>query len=487
MPWRSLSRRYFGVPNGPTPVTSNVQLSRVYLLLMTCLTCLFCLALRSNGAEQESPPPGSSIDAQMQTWNWHVQNTDIVQGYPPFAAKYYGPNSLPSGGQARETVSLDLMAGVRLWTGAEAHVDGLMWQGFGLADTEGVEGFPNGEAYRLGTRVPEGNLARLFIRQTIGFGGEQEDVPDDELTLAGKQDISRLTLTLGRMSAADIFDRNAYANDPRTQFMNWAFVNSEAWDYPADSLGYTTGLTVELNQPKWTLRYGFFQVPRYQNSLTAEDQILKWPYVSSAQDGRLLLAWGMVTEIERRYSANDHPGTTRLLAYLDRADRGSYQEAVDSPTRPANIGAANKYRVTYGFGLNLEQEVVKDVGVFSRLGWNNGQNEAWMFSDVDYAASLGLSIEGDSWHRSEDTIGLAGSFSGISKVEQEFFGAGGWGILAGDGHLNYGWERLLETYYNFQIWKSVHATVDYQFITNPAFNRDRGPVSVFALRLHWEL
>jgi len=290
-------------------MTSSVQPSLDYLLLMTCLTCLFCLAVRSNGAAQESSPAGSSIDAQMQTWNWHVQNTDIVQGYPPFAAKYYGPNSLPSGGQARETVSLDLMAGVRLWPGAEAHVDGLMWQGFGLADTEGVEGFPNGEAYRLGTRVPEGNLARLFIRQTIGFGGEQEDVPDDELTLAGKQDISRLTLTLGRMSAGDIFDRNAYANDPRAQFMNWAFVNNEAWDYPADSLGYTTGLTVELNQPKWTLRYGFFQVPRYQNSLTAEDQILKWPYVSSAQDGRVLLAWGMVTEIERRYSANDHPGT----------------------------------------------------------------------------------------------------------------------------------------------------------------------------------
>jgi high affinity Mn2+ porin len=423
----------------------------------------------------------------MQTWNWHVQNTDIVQGYPPFAAKYYGPNSLPSGGQARETVSLDLMAGVRLWAGAEAHVDALMWQGFGLANTSGAEGFPNGEAYRLGTRVPEGNLARLFIRQTIGFGGEQEDVPDDELTLAGKRDISRLTLTLGRMSAGDIFDRNAYANDPRTQFMNWAFVNNEAWDYPADSLGYTTGLTVELNQPKWTLRYGFFQVPRYQNGLTAEDQILKWPYESSAQDGHVLLAWGMVTEIERRYSANDHPGTIRLLAYLNRADRGSYQEAVDSPTRPADISAANKYRVTYGFGLNLEQEVAKNIGVFSRLGWNDGQNEAWMFSDVNYAASLGLSIKGESWHRPEDTIGLGGAFNGISKVEQEFFEAGGLGILAGDGHLNYGWEKLLEAYYNFQIWKSIHATVDYQFISNPAFNRDRGPVSVFALRLHWEL
>src|SRR5208282_1302695 len=412
---------------------------------------LICILLGSavrvraqTGTAPESLPAGSSTSAQMQTWNWHIQNTDIVQGYPAFPARYSGTNSLPSGGQTRETVSLDLMAGVRLWPGAEGHADALMWQGFGLHDTAGAEGFPNGEAYRIGTKIPNGNLARLFIRQTIGFGGEQEDVPDDELTLAGKQDISRLTLTLGRMSAGDIFDRNAYANDPRAQFMNWAFVNNEAWDYPADSLGYTTGLTVELNQPKWTLRYGFFQVPRYQNSLTAEDQILKWPYVSSAQDGPVLLAWGMVTEIERRYSANDHPGTIRLLAYLNRADRGSYQEAVDSPTRPADISAANKYRVTYGFGLNLEQEIVKSVGVFSRLGWNNGQSEAWMFSDVDYAASLGLSIKGESWHRPEDTIGLGGAFNGISKVEQEFFEAGGLGILAGDGNLNYGWEKLLE-------------------------------------------
>ena len=379
------------------------------------------------------------------------------------------------------------MAGVRLWPGAEAHVDGLMWQGFGLANTTGAEGFPNGEAYRLGTRIPEGTFARLFIRQTIGFGGDQEDVPDDEFTLAGKQDISRLTFTFGRMASVDIFDHNAYANDPRTQFMNWAFVNNEAWDYPADSLGYTTGLTVELNHPKWTLRYGFFQVPRFQNGLTAEDQLLKWPYVSSAQDGPFLRAWGMVTEFERRYGVNAHPGVIRFLAYLNKADMGSYREAVDSPVRPADITATRKYRYTYGFGVNLEQEILKNIGFFSRLGWNNGQNEAWMFSDVDYAASLGLSIKGEFWHRPEDTVGLAGAFNGIPKVEQEFFQAGGLGILGGDGNLNYGWEKILETYYNFQIWKTIHATVDYQFISNPAFNRDRGPVSVFAVRLHWEL
>src|SRR5262249_3036295 len=138
----------------------------------------------------------ADADGQEQWWNWHVQNTVIVQGYPAFSAKYSGPNSLPDGGQIRETVSLDLIAGLRLWTGAEVHVDGMMWQGFGIGNTLGVEGFPNGESFRLGTDVPNGTITRLFIRQTIGLGGEQEIVEDDALYLAGKQDVSRISLTL---------------------------------------------------------------------------------------------------------------------------------------------------------------------------------------------------------------------------------------------------------------------------------------------------
>jgi high affinity Mn2+ porin len=195
-------------------------------------------------------PGAATANVEEQKWNWHVQNTDIVQGDPGFHAKYSGPNSLNNHGEVQETVSLDLYAGIRLWRGAEAHVDGLMWQGFGLSQTVGVEGFPNGEAFKFGTQVPNFTFARLFIRQTIGFGGQWEDVPDGELTLAGKQDVSRLTLTIGRFSAKDIFDNNAYANDPRTQFMNWALMANATWDYPADTVGFTTGLALELNQPK---------------------------------------------------------------------------------------------------------------------------------------------------------------------------------------------------------------------------------------------
>jgi high affinity Mn2+ porin len=411
-------------------------------------------------------------EAREQFWNWHVQNTDIVQGDPGFPAQYSGPNSLDSQGEIRETVSLDLLAGARLWRGAEAHVDGLMWQGFGLSKTLGVEGFPNGEAFRLGTEVPNITFARLFLRQTIGLGGQQVAVEDDQLHLAGSQDVSRVTLTLGKMSAKDIFDNNTYANDPRTQFMNWGLMANEAWDYPADSLGYETGFATELNQPHWAVRYGFFQMPKVSNGM--------------AQDQHYLEAWGMVAEFERRYTVNGHPGTVRFLAYLNSAHMGSYQDAVNSPIRPADIEATEAYRYKYGFGLNVEQEIVKNVGAFARLGWSDGQNEAWVFSDVDRTATLGLSIKGEFWGRANDTVGLAGIINGISQVHRDFLAAGGTGILAGDYGLNYGWEKDLETYYDFQIWKTIHAALDYQFVTNPAFNRARGPVSIFGARLHWE-
>jgi high affinity Mn2+ porin len=415
--------------------------------------------------------------APPQDWNWHVQNTDIVQGYPGYSASYTHPgyNSLPTGGETRETVSLDLTAGVRLWAGAEAHIDGLLWQGFGVNNTLGVDGFPNGEAFRLGTDVPNVNIPRLFVRQTIGLGGETEAIADDQFDLASQVDSSRITITAGKFTPKDIFDNNAYANDPRTQFMNWALMANEAWDYPADSLGYITGLAVEWNQPGGTLLHGFFQMPRASNG--------------TALDGHVLEAWGMVTEWERRYILGTHPGTIRFLAFLNHADMGSYQSAINLAAgtgQPADVDATHEYRYKYGFGLNWEQEIIKNVGVFSRVGWSDGQNQGWVFSDVDRAVSLGLSVKGEAWHRPGDTVGLAGVANGLSQVHQEYFAAGGTGILAGDGALDYRWEKILETYYDCLVWKTLHAALDYQFVENPAFNRARGPVSFFGARVHWE-
>lgn len=419
-------------------------------------------------AENADRTPGT----REQPWNWHLQNTDIVQGDPGFRADYSGPNSLDSQGEIRETVSLDLFAGVRLWPGAEAHLDGLMWQGFGLSQTVGLEAFPNGEAFRLGTKVPNVTFARVFLRQTIGLGGEQEGVADDALHLAGEQEVRRVTLTLGKFSAKDIFDNNAYANDPRTQFMNWALMANEAWDYPADSLGYMTGFTAELNQPRWAVRYGFFQMPRTSNG--------------TALDGHFADAWGMAAEFERRFAVREHPGAVRLLGFLNQTHMGSYAATLADPNLGLDITRTRAYRHKYGFGLNVEQEIAKNVGAFLRLGWSDGRNEAWVFSDVDRTATLGVSVKGEFWSRPNDTFGLAGVVNGASQVHRDFFAAGGTGILGGDGALSYGLEESLETYYDFPIWKTLHAGVDYQFVANPAFNRDRGPVSLFAGRLHWE-
>src|SRR5208283_3244103 len=366
-------------------------------------------------------PPGlpdvvNSGEEQPQTWNWHVQNTDIMQGYPSFHAKYSGANSLPPGGQIRQTVSVDLYAGVRLWSGAEAHIDGLMWQGFGLHNTLGIDDYPNGEAYKAGTAYPRLDVAQLFIRQTIDLGGEQEFVPADGLTLAGKHDVSRLAVTVGRIGAIDIFDDNSYAGDPSTQFMNWALVTNAAWDYPADSLGFTTGLTLELNQRKWALRYGFFQIPAAANTWTAEDALFIKPGYQSIQagDGHFWQDWGMAVEFERRYSLYGHLAALRLLSFLNQGRMGSYTAALAVPG--IDIKQTYAYRRNYGFGLNLEQAISENVGLFSRLGWNLGRNEAWMFTDINYTASLGLSVNGEAWRRPADTFGLAGVISGISRA-----------------------------------------------------------------------
>lgn len=452
----------------------------------------------ARAANVEMPPalPKSAAGGE-QLWNFHAQNTDIVQGDAPFHAAYSGPNSLPDGGEARETVTLDLYSGVRLWPGAEAHVDGLMWQGWGLGETFGIEDFPDGDAYKAGTTTPNLTFAHLFIRQTIGFGGPQEEVPDGPLTLEGKEDVSRLTITIGRFSPLDIFDNNTYASDPHTQFLNWATMGNVTWDYGQDTVGFTTGIALELNQPEWTLRYGFFQMPAEKNGFTGDDEYLLYP--ASGAYGPFLRSWAMSMELERRWRIGTHPGAIRLLAWLNEADMASYSAATAYLlANPPGAGAppltaggdipssVRAYRYKYGFGLNLEQEIAGNAGLFSRLGWNDGREETWTFTDANWSASLGMSVKGGAWGRPDDTFGLVGIISGASSANQKFLEAGGEDMLDGDGALTYSLEKVLETYYDFKIWKTLHGAVDYQYVADPAFNQKRGPVCIFSARLHWE-
>ncbi|HEY2007564.1 MAG TPA: carbohydrate porin [Rhizomicrobium sp.] len=445
-------------------------------------------------AADAQPGGDQADDAQPESWNWHAQNTDIYQGTAPFHAEYSGPHSLLPGGEGKETISADITAGVRLWSGGEFHVDGLAWQGFGLSHTTGLLAFPNAESYKAGTGTPNLMFSRLFLRQTFGFGGEQEDVPDGPFTLKGKQDVSRLTITVGRMSFADIFDHNAYANDGRSQFMSWAMVANLTWDYGQDTIGYSLGTTVELNEPDWTLRYGFFEMPEYINAGDfgsgngGEDEFLTWPARGSFAP--IFKSYSMATEFEYRFSFDSHPGAIRALAWLNHANIDTYKDATaillaDGPG--ADISPAQRYHYAYGFGLNLEQEIDKTFGLFSRIGWNDGETQALEFSDANWSISSGLSINGATWDRPDDTIGIGGVISGISQANQRFLNAGGLGIELGDGAISYSPEKALETYYDLELWKGIHGTFDYQLFVDPGANTTRGPASVFGIRMHAEI
>ena len=276
--------------------------------------CLAAGALRAQTNDQAAPPTN-------QVWNVHVANTEVVQWHPSYPALYSGPNSLSPFSEGAETVDLELFLGYRLWHGAEFHLDGLYWQGFGLSKTLGIEAFPSSEAYKIGANRGNAAPVRVFVRQTINLGDLNEDVEDDALHLAGRQSDQRVVLTIGEMSVLDIFDNNAYAGDPTKQFLNWAFVGNEAWDYPANSLGFITGAAAELYEGNWAFRYGFFQLPRVANGMAIDDSYLR--------------AWGMVIETARQFKIKEHPGAVRLLAYLNRANMGTFADAVENSVRPA--------------------------------------------------------------------------------------------------------------------------------------------------------
>jgi high affinity Mn2+ porin len=432
-------------------------------------------------------------------WNFHAQTTIIDDFQPGFGALYSGPNSLGTARDREGTITADLFLGAPLWQGAEFHADFLLWQGFGLSNSFGLEAFPNADAYKAGSASPRFMFSHFFVRQTIGLGGEQEDVPDGQFTLPGKRDVSRLTITAGKLNMAELFDQNTYNHDPHTQFMSWASTML-TWDYPADTIGYTTGLALELNQPNWAVRYGWFQLPSIPNGFTADDRIFMYPVEPGevTSDGNFWKEWGMITEVERRWRIDDHPGAIRLQAWVDHGLLASYNAAttllVASPP-PANTppgaeitipGAAFSYRSKYGFGVNWEQEIAKNVGTFGRVGWQDGETAAAAFDDVDWTVQLGVSVKGATWHRPNDTFGLLGNLAGASSDQQAFLKVGGTGILNGDGNLTYACEKSLETYYDFYIAAGCRLAFDYQFFADPAFNSDRGPVSVFGARLHWE-
>jgi high affinity Mn2+ porin len=402
---------------------------------------------------------------------FHGQATFLGQYDPPFRAPYSGPNSLTPNA-ARETADATLYAGVRLWQGAEAWINPEIDQGFGLSGSVGVAGFPSGEAYKVGADFPYTRLQRAFIRQTIDLGGDVQKVDAGLNQFSGSQTSDRLVFTVGKFGVVDIFDTNKYAHDPRGDFMNWTIADTGTFDYAADAWAYTVGAAAEWYQGPWTLRAGLFDLSIAPNQTALDPTFSQFQWVG---------------EIERRYSIGDQPGKLAVTGFLTRGRMVSFEDAIQLAALtggPANIAAVRQYQSRGGVSMNLEQQLIPNVGFFARAGLADGDKEPYEFTDVDRTIAAGLSVSGKQWGRDDDTFGIAGVVNGISNVHQAFLNAGGLGILVGDGLLPHpGNEGILETYYSFPVF-AAKVTLDYQLIVNPAYNRDRGPVSVLGFRVH---
>lgn len=403
-------------------------------------------------------------------WAIHGQTTYVHQYALPFKAPYRGDNSLQSN-QSRETWDVAFFVGTRLWHGAELWFNPEIDQGFGLSNTLGLAGFSSGAAYKVGADYPYARLHRTFIRQTINLGGETEKVEAGPNQMPGTQTTNRVVITAGKFSTTDIFDTNKYANNPRTDFLNWAVLNTGSFDYAADAWAFTYGAAVEWYQGPWTLRGGVFDLSITPNSTKLDPTFQQFQ---------------LVVEIERRYQLFDQPGKLAGTVFLSRGRMANLREATaiaEQTGLPADPVAVRRYQGKSGVAFNLEQQFRPEIGLFARFGMTTGDTEAFDFTDIDRTLTAGLVFSGKLWGRPDDTLGIAGVVNNISAERKAYFNAGGLGILAGDGKLpNPGPERIFETYYSFPLL-SWRGTVDYQFVENPAYNRDRGPVSVIATRL----
>ena len=435
------------------------------------------LAAPAVGGATSDQNPASEADKTPEDWTFHGQYTSTYQIKPNFHSPYQSVNSFNGKYQARDSNTATAFLGARLWQGGEVYLNPEMSEGFGISQTYGLAGFSNGEAQKGGSQNIKAYPARYFLKQVIGLGGEQEWIEGGPNQLAGAQDVSRLTLIGGGVAATDYFQNNLYANDPRTNFTNWAIWESAAWDVPGNSRGYTRGVYGELNEKQWALRYGAFAMPSILNGTDV--------YFHSDQT----LSHNL--ELEERHTLADRPGKVRLMGFYNRGPMGNYRDALELAAQGGDINDSMQKTRTighdkFGFAANLEQEIADELGAFARLSWNNGRSESWGFTDVDSSVAAGLSLKGGRLGRKDDTIGVGTALNGITQAHRQFLAAGGQTLLLGDGALNYGNELDFETFYALRVADPVTLTLDYQFINNPGYNQDRGPVSVYGMRLHAE-
>jgi high affinity Mn2+ porin len=415
-----------------------------------------------------------TTDSLKNDWfSIHAQTTVINQFKPAFSAKYSGENSLITQCENKESITSTLFAGLKLWRGACIFINPEMAGGEGLSGAKGIAAATNGESFRIGDPAPQIYLARIFYRQLFSLNKKTLYQQNDLNQLGESIPTKYIAFTIGKIGATDYFDDNKFSHDPRTQFMSWALMDNGAWDYPANTRGYTPSFVLEYVSPQHEVRYQVSLVP-----LEANGNTMNWN-ISKASSHTI--------EYTHRYKLKNQEGAFRLLAFYTTCNMGNYQQSIAlNPTAPV-IENSRKYgNSKFGFGVNAEQQIMDDLGCFFRASWNNGKSETWAFTEIDQSLSAGFSITGLRWKRTADNIGLAYVASGISNAHKDYLKAGGYGFILGDGKLNYACEHLLEIYYSADLYNGhIFLTGAYQLVVNPGYNKDRqGPVNVFSVRLH---
>jgi high affinity Mn2+ porin len=414
-------------------------------------------------------------EPKQERFSIHGQSTFIEQYHPAFRSRYSGPLSLDSGSHGDETLSLSLFVGLGLWQGAEFYVNPELLQGFGLSNSTGIAGFSNGEAFKVGTKGLIDKISRVFLRQTFALGHATQALESGPNQLGWQRPVDRITITVGKYAVVDIFDDNEYAHDSRSGFLNWTLNEMGAFDMASPAYNYTYGAAAEWYQAFWTVRAGFFLEPTHPNSESIDTKFRQFQ---------------PVVELEERHALWGKPGKLKLLVFGKHVAAGSFSEALElsrATGQTPNTALVRNGRVWgYGCGVNLAQQISDDLGMFVRASVQTGRYEEFAFTQVQKSVSAGLLLSGAKWGREDDVVGLGAVADGIFKQERAYLAAGGTGIIIGDGALNYGGEEIVEIYYKFVPWRWAAISADYQFVNHPAYNRDRGPVSVFAVRIHLE-
>ncbi|MFI5361003.1 MAG: carbohydrate porin [Elusimicrobiota bacterium] len=417
-----------------------------------------------------------TVEKARPNYSIHYQSTVIDQGHPRFHANYSGPNSFQSYKEADVSVTSTFFLGWQPWRGTSFFWNPELSGGQGMSGAFGISGFPNGETYRIGNPQPVLKTARLYAQQVIGFTEETERVEDGINQVAGVVPKERLTLTGGKFGMMDWFDNNAYSHDPRSQFMNWNLANSGAWDYPADTFGYTWGAVAEYHTPVWAARGAAVAEPEVANQIKLDRRVGK--------------SHGFVLEGEHQADVDDHKGTVRLLMYFNQAHMGNYDEAIaraqTTGTTP-DVTASRSYAHTkYGFTSSDDLQLTETLGWFTRLSWSDGHNESWAYTECDGSLATGLDWTAAAFDRPKDHWGFAELVDVLSTPHRRYLANGGLGFQLGDGSLHYGPEVITETYYSIQVREWFKLSPDLSLLVNPGYNRDRGPVAIYGLRAHVE-